>query len=441
MNTSRLTRRSTLAAGLGLALTGCAGGSLSSGGGDSADSASQGWNEPTASLSGVTFTFGGGAVNGPIDKVIAAFQKATGATVKRTAYPDPYEQSVLTKVATGDKPDLAAWQPTASELIALQAPTNLLTLDDAPWLSSLNPAVRDLSGLIGKTRYAALVTSPSVMGVYYNKSLFSQYGLTTPKNWADLVAAATTVKAAGGTPFFEAGAAQWPTQWWPQVQLAEAAKAGLWDRVNTNQEQFTGPTILGAITEYDDLVKQGLFNADIQTATFEQQADAVMTGGAAMVLQVDALLLQIQTTYSQAQIDDTLGWFPISKDGATATSIPDNKNGIVAFKTGDSKRQAAAKQFLNFWMTTYYSDFVSQAGVVSLKPDVPTPSTVPQVAKDSAASLADSVGSMQSLAIANPDLYINLANMLYGKVTPQQVAEATQNQFAQLAKAQGAKGF
>jgi raffinose/stachyose/melibiose transport system substrate-binding protein len=66
---------------------------------------------------------------------------------------------------------------------------------------------------------------------------------------------------------------------------------------------------------------------------------------------------------------------------------------------------------------------------------------VPQALLDAAASLSDSVGSMQSLAVANPDLYLNLADMIQGTKTPQQVAQETQTQFAQLAKAQGAAGF
>lgn len=48
---------------------------------------------------------------------------------------------------------------------------------------------------------------------------------------------------------------------------------------------------------------------------------------------------------------------------------------------------------------------------------------------------------MQAQAIANPDLYIYLADMIQGTKTPEQVAQATQDQFAQLAKAQGATGF
>lgn len=48
---------------------------------------------------------------------------------------------------------------------------------------------------------------------------------------------------------------------------------------------------------------------------------------------------------------------------------------------------------------------------------------------------------MQALAVANPDLYINLADMIQGTKTPEQVAEATQQQFAELARAQGSTDF
>ena len=45
------------------------------------------------------------------------------------------------------------------------------------------------------------------------------------------------------------------------------------------------------------------------------------------------------------------------------------------------------------------------------------------------------------LAIANPDLYLNLGDMIQGTKTQTEVAEATQAQFAELAKAMGAPGF
>lgn len=431
------------AAGTALLLTSCAGGNLSGGSDDSGDGGDAGgWNDATADLSGVTITFGGGTAGGPLDGAIEAFQEETGAKVERVTYPDPYEQSLQTRVATGDIPDLASWQPTTSMLTALQAPTNLLPLDDAPWLDGMDPAVRDVAGFVDDTRYAAIVSSPSVMGVYYNKALFEKYGVTeAPQSWDEMLEVARAVTAGGDTAFLEAGGAQWPTQWAVQMQLAEAAQDGLWDDVNAGTTTFGDSPIIDAITSYQSMVSEGLYNDDLKTETFEDQAADLFSGEGAMALQVNALLEQLLTQHDAQEIDDTLGWFPISQDGTVATTIPDNKNGIVAFRTGDAKREAAAKQFLTFLMTDYYPTYIEDGGLVSIETDVPNPDTVPQLAQDIAASLGDSVGSMQSLAIANPDLYINMASLLYGEMTPQEVADATQQQFAQLAQAQGAEGF
>jgi raffinose/stachyose/melibiose transport system substrate-binding protein len=403
------------------------------------------WPSPTASLKGTSLTIWAAQNSTDVPKpVIAGFEKATGAEVEVVTIPDPYEQSVQTKVATGDKPDLAFWQPTASQLSVLQAKTNLQNLDDAPWLDSLDPAVRDITGKLDGTRYAALVSSPSVEGVFYNRELFAKAGITEPpKNFDEMVADAQTIKEKTGVaPFYEAGGDKWPTQWWVQIQLADAAKDGFWDKVNKNEATFNDPVVVDAITEYQKLVKDGLFNSDIKTATFEDQGAALLDNKAAMVVQVDTYRLQMQTREPDgAALDKKIGFFPISPTGNVATSIPDQSNALVAFKTGDEKKEAAARQFLNYWMGPGYADFVNQAKTVSLKPSVPTPATVSDLAKEQNKALANSVGSFQSLAVANPDLYLNLADMLYGKKTPQEVAAATQSQFAQLAKAQGVPGF
>ena len=411
----------------------------------SAPSGVAAWPAPTTSLKGKSLTIWAAQNSTDIPKpVIAGFEKATGATIKLVTIPDPYEQNVQTKVATGDQPDLAFWQPTASQLSVLQAKTKLQPLDDAPWLNSLDPDVRDLTGTLDNTRYAALISSPSVQGVFYNRKLFAKAGITAPpKDFAEMVADARVIKTKTGVaPFFEAGGDKWPTQWWVQVQLADAAKAGLWDKVNANQAKFTDPVVVNAISEYKKLVDDGLFNPDIKTATFEDQGAALLDDKAAMVIQVDTYRLQMQTREPDpAALDQKIGFFPISPTGNLATSIPDQSNALVAFKTGDAVRTAAARQFLSYWMGPGYSDFVNQAKTVSLEPAVPTPAGVSDLAKDQNKALSNSVGSFQSQAVANPDLYLNLADMLYGKKTPQQVAAATQSQFAQLAKAQGVPGF
>ena len=416
-------------------------GGSSGGGGGSKTPAT--WPAQTAKLNGTTLTIWAAEnSNTTAKKVISDFETATGAKVNVVTIPDPYEQGVQTKVASGDKPDLAFWQPTASELTSLNASTNLQPLNGAPWVSKFQPALRNITGLLNGTRYAALVSSPAIEGVYYNKQVFAKYGITSvPKNFSELIADAKTIKAKGGVPFYEMGGDKWATQWWVQVQLADAAKKGLWDRVNQGKEKFTDPTILNAIKEYKSLVDQGLFNKDITSATFVDQGKALLAGQAAMAMQVNSFFGELQASASTSVLNQKIGFFPISPSGNIGTFIPDQSNALVAFNTGDSTREAAARQFLEFWLGQEYPKFLADQNTVSLESGVPSPSTVPTALKQVAAALPTSVGSMQALAVANPDLYLNLANMLAGQMSPEQVASTTQNQFAQLAKASGAPGW
>ncbi len=413
------------------------------GSGDVNGSAPATWPAETAKLDGVTLTIWAAQNSNTVaKKVISDFESATGAKVNVVTVPDPYEQDLQTKVASGDKPDLAFWQPTASELTSLNATNNLQPLDGAPWVSKFKPALQDITGMLNGKRYAALISSPAVEGVYYNKQVFAKYGIVSlPKNFGEMVADARTIKSKGGTAFYGMGADRWATQWWVQVQLADAAKAGLWDRVNKNQEKFTDPTILNAIKTYKTLVDEGLFNSNITSATFVDQGKALLAGDAAMVVQVNSFFGELQASASSDELNQKIGFFPISPSGNVGTFIPDQSNSLVAFKTGDAKRESAARQFLEFWLGSEYPKFLADQNTVSLETGIPSPQTVPDALTAVSDALAGSVGSMQALAVANPDLYINLANMLSGKMTPEQVAATTQAQFAQLAKAIGATGF
>ena len=403
------------------------------------------WPSQSTKLDGVTLTvWAAQNSNKTPQSVIDGFRKATGAKVDVVTIPDPYEQGVQTKVATGDKPDLAFWQPTASELTSLNATQNLQPLDDAPWAGKYSANLGDITGKLNSTRYAALISTPAVEGVYYNKEVFAKAGIAgTPKNWDEFLTDARQLKSKGVTPFYDfgGGGAPWATQWWVQVQLADAAKSGLWDRVNSAQEKFTDPTIQKAVDTYQGLIAEGLFNTNLKTATFEDQGKALLAGDAAMAVQVNSFFGELQAMSDTATLNQKIGFFPISPTGNVGTFIPDQSNALVAFKTGDAKREAAARQFLAYWMGDGYADFVKAQKTVSIEQGVDTPSSVPDALKASAAAVSTSVGSMQALAIANPDLYLNLGDMIQGTKTPQQVTQTTQQQFASLAKAQGAKGF
>jgi len=429
------------ALGCAVALTAAACSNPSSG---PAASAATGTLNPTGSLKGVSLTFwtAQNSVGEP-KQVIAAFEKATGATVNEVVVPDPYESNFPTKLASGEKPDLAFWQPTQSTLPFINPAQNLLTLDSEPWTKSLGTTEQSLGKVDGHL-YAAVVTSPAVLGVYYNKADFANAGITTmPKSYDELLADAKLIKQkdAGVAPFFEVGGDKWPLQWQVQVQMTDLP-ASFWTSLNANKASWTDPTIVSAITKYKTQVLDGgLAQADYKTGTFVDQGTAVMKGTAAMALNVTSLQSEIQASYSTAQMDQALGWFPIANSSAQAEYSPDQTNGVVAFNTGDSAKEAAARQFIDFWLTTDYKDYITAQKVVSVEPSVPNPAGLPQTATAQAAALDTATGVFQVKALTAPDMHLALADMIYGTKTPQQVAQAAEDQFTQVLKARGVAGF
>ncbi|MGY0062048.1 ABC transporter substrate-binding protein [Streptomyces sp. LZ34] len=428
------------------ALTATACSDATSSGGDDTGGAAKTKVDPTARLDGVKLTMwtAQNTVNAP-KQVIQAFEKATGAKVDTQPIPDPYEQNVPTKLAAGDRPDLMFWQPSISTLPFIQPQRNLLTLDGEPWEAKLGDTEKAL-GMIGGKRYAAIVTSPAMLGVYYNKDVFKKAGIAEkdfPKSYAELLALGHRIKdkVPGTAPFYEVGGDKWPLQWQVQVQLTDLDKQW-WEGLNKNENKWTDPAVVKAIATYKDkLLGAGLAQKNYRTGTFTDSADALWKGDAGMVLNVTSFQSQIQAKHSTAEIDKKLGWFPVANSSANGLYSPDQTNGVVAFKTGDEKRQNAARQFLAFWLGPDYADYIKTMKIPSVEPSVPTPDGLPRTATDQVAQLPKAIGVFQAKAIVAPDLHLALADMIYGKKSPKQVAEAVQDQFAQVAKAQGAPGF
>jgi raffinose/stachyose/melibiose transport system substrate-binding protein len=401
--------------------------------------------DPTARLDGVKLTMwtAQNTLNAP-KQVIDAFEKATGAEVETQAIPDLYEQNVPTKLASGDKPDLMFWQPSVSTLPFVQPRQNLLTLDGEEWISKLGGTEKSL-GVIDGRRYAAIVTSPAMLGVYYNKDVFRQAGITDkdfPTSYDELLHLGHTVAdKTDAAAFYEAGGDKWPMQWQMQVQLTDLDDQW-WADLNRNKKKWTDPAVVGAIKKYKEkLLDAGLAQKNYRTGTFTGQADSLWQGESAMALNVTSFQSQLQAKHSTAEIDKRIGWFPIANSSATGMYSPDQTNGVVAFRTGDEKRQNAARQFLAFWLGPDYPAYIKAMKIPSVQPTVPNPDGLPRTSLAQMKALPKAIGVFQAKAIVAPDTHLYLADMIYGKKNPQQVAQAIQDQFTQVAKAQGASGF
>ena len=221
------------------------------------------------------------------------------------------------------------------------------------------------------------------------------------------------------------------------MQLADAAKDGLWDRVNANEEKFTDPTIQGAIDTYDRPDQRG----PVQRRTSRRRRSKTRAQRCSPATRP----WPCRSTRSSASCSrwpTPPSWTRRSassrsrRAATSARSSPTSPTRSSPSRPATPSVRPAARQLLELLARRRLRGLRQRAvDTVSLQAGVETPGDVPQALLDVSASLGDSVGSMQALAIANPDLYLNLGDMIQGTKTTVEVAQTTQDQFAQLAKA------
>jgi raffinose/stachyose/melibiose transport system substrate-binding protein len=179
-------------------------------------------------------------------KARETFEKETGAKVV-------YEQKAFEQVRTTASqilnsdaaPDVMEYNKgnATSGLLASQG---LLTpLDDAVatfgWDKKIPGALQttaryDDKGVMGSGSWYGIPNYGEFTQVYYNKDLFTKYGVAVPKTYAEFTAALQTFAAAGITPIAAAGAEYPLQQLLYQLALSKADRPWV-----TNYETYTAP--------------------------------------------------------------------------------------------------------------------------------------------------------------------------------------------------------
>ena len=101
-------------------------------------------------------------------KQLEDYGAATGNTIETEVFPNPFEQNVLTKWATGERPDLLFFHAIGNWLVQLDPETNLQDLTAEPFVGRTIPGVLDKAGSYNGKNYAAVLNYPNLDGVLYN---------------------------------------------------------------------------------------------------------------------------------------------------------------------------------------------------------------------------------------------------------------------------------
>lgn len=345
-----------MAGALALSLTAC-------GGGDGEEGGGSGTRTGAAREAGATVTLPRlngeslevaavwtGAEQANFKKVLAEFEKRTGAKVTFVPAQDPIINFLGSKIAGGQPPDVAM----------LPQPGAIKQAVDRGWAKPLGKEARaqlarnyargwqDI-GEVGGKPYGVYYKAANKSLIWYNARVFENAGAREPKTWDELLTTARTVYDSGVTPFSVGGADGWTlTDWFENVYLSQAGPEK-YDRLARHEIKWTDPSVKDALTTLaqvwgtKDYLAGGAAGA-LQTE-FPASVTQVFTGGdqpkAAMVFEGD--FVQINIGETGMKVGTGAKVFPFPKVGDTAPVV---SGGDAAVILQDSRASQALAAFL-----------------------------------------------------------------------------------------------
>ena len=254
---------------------------------------------------------------------------------------------IKTRLATGEMADIfnynsgslfQALNPaqTLADLTALPAQANVL--------DSFKPVVTATDGTVRGVPFGAAMGG----GIYYNKKLYAELGLSVPKSWDEFMANNAKIKEAGKVAVATTFGDTWTSQLFVLADYynVQAEVPSFAAEYTDNKAKYAGtPAAMRGFQYLEDVFKGGYMNEDFGAAKFDDGVRMVATGEAAHYPMLTFALGNIKQNYPENLND--VGFF--AQPGATA-----DKNGLTVWMPAAlyipaaSENADAAKDFLSF---------------------------------------------------------------------------------------------
>ena len=194
------------------------------------------------------------------------------------------DKQLRVAMLSGSGPDVV-YTPGPSYVAAMAQAGQLLPLDDYAaklgWNDRILPVFLELGTYDGKLY--ALPKTYETLGLFYNKTVFSEKGWTPPTTIAELEALADKMLAEGIVPF-AAGNADWrPTnEHYVSIVLNSIAGPDNMAKALKGEIPWTSEPFVTAIDTLNKWWKAGYFGPDYFSLTGEQAFAQIATGKAGM---------------------------------------------------------------------------------------------------------------------------------------------------------------
>ncbi|WP_168122068.1 extracellular solute-binding protein [Paenibacillus sp. HB172176] len=120
-------------------------------------------------------------------------------------------------------------------------------------------------------------------GIFYNKKMFRELGISIPKTWSELLQAADRIKEAGFVPFGLAAKDAWVMGMMWNTIMERYVGIDAFNELLTGEAKWTDPNFIKGFEAYADLMKRDYFTKGALGLPYADQGSQLLLGKAAMV--------------------------------------------------------------------------------------------------------------------------------------------------------------
>lgn len=172
---------------------------------------------------------------------------------------------------------------------------------------------------------AGYPTAYNVLGVYYRKDIFEEYGLKVPQTFEDFENICAILKENGITPISTAGLNGWHVMRVVELLFEHYAGPEMHDKLSAFEESWDNPKVVQALSKYKEFCEKGYFPDGFITADPDDTKLEFFSGQAAMDIEGQ--------------------WY----DGVIIQDEQDISNyGVFTFPSGGTNRMSAFVDMMQF---------------------------------------------------------------------------------------------
>jgi raffinose/stachyose/melibiose transport system substrate-binding protein len=320
------------------------------------------------------------------DALVAAYEKkAPDVSIDIEQRPGGGEGDniIKTRLATGEMSDVFLYN-SGSLMQAIKPAQTLVDLSSLPSQANVNESFKAVVRADGKV-YGVPFGTAQGGGIFYNRKIYQELGLSVPKTWAEFMANNAKVKAAGKVAVAQTYRDTWTSQLFvlaDYYSLNAAVPNFAEDYTNNKIKYASTPAAMRGFEHLKEIHDAGLMNDDFGAASYDDGLRMVATGEAAHYPMLTFAIGALKQDYSD-NLDD-VGFFAQPGDDPSKNGLTIWMPAALYIPTG-SKHIDEAKKFADFVGSVEGCKIMMATNTVqgpSLIDGCPLPADVPPSVKD-----------------------------------------------------------